>query len=269
MREVLIFAGGFLAACLLSAVLSGARSYRPPETTARNETPLLLTWDQCDDFFWPSGGAPDWGCVCKMRPIDTSQTTWDFRTDGPHMPPGITLRTIGPRASNSVQRGLFSKRAAKRDDNVFTLEGFALQRHDRDESVVALADGKHRLARPLRLDLSLESHGLELNCPGGAASHYFEGVAEMINHDYNASTTVCAEIFEVDFKSREVRRYLLQLCATRDLAAGYELTHDYREWGPTGAINRGKPNTRAWVEDMLRRSPFGGRRLAGRRSRSS
>ena len=36
--------------------------------------------------------------------------------------------------------------------------------------------------------------------------HYFEGMAEMVNHDYNATTTVCSEIFEVDYESRQVLR---------------------------------------------------------------
>ena len=261
MRELFIFAFGFLAAWLLTALRSD--NNRPIKTGLRNITgPLLLTWDQCDEFFWPRGNAPAWGCVCRMRPIDIANASYDFRTDGPQVPPGITLRAMRTKGS-----GLYSLREASRDDNVFTLEAFVLQRHSGADSVSALVDGKH--SKPFRTELALNNHGLELqNCPGGGSNlHYFEGLAEMVNHDYNATTTVCSEIFEVDYESRQVLRYVLQLCATRDLKAGWELTHDYREWGPTGAINRGKPNTKAWVEDMLRRSPIGGRRRTMRRRR--
>ena len=63
---------------------------------------------------------------------------------------------------------------------------------------------------------SLRSHGLPLQCPngeGGENTHYWEGIAEMINHSPNATTTVCAEAFEVVPAWQTVTRYIMQLCA--------------------------------------------------------
>ena len=48
----------------------------------------------------------------------------------------------------------------------------------------------------------------------------------------------------------------MQLCATRDLPRGWEMTANYADWQPTGALNRGHRRDGSWIEGMLKRSPF-------------
>ena len=220
-------------------------------------TKVLLSWDQCNDYFWPSGNAPDWGCLCKMAPT-TPPALFDYRSTGPFAPTGVAVSRFDGKLLKKAKRkdyALASRRAATKDEPVLTHDAFVFNRRlpkgERLRQVSALVDG------PRTLNLSLRSHGLPLECPngeGGENTHYWEGIAEMINHSPNATTTVCAEAFEVVPAWQTVTRYIMQLCATRDLKPGWEMTCDYQDWAPTGAIQRGARRSRSWIAEMLSRS---------------
>ena len=97
------------------------------------------------------------------------------------------------------------------------MHGSAINASVRNKCLLCLTKVLHfyppkRLAVLLR-ELPLDSHGLPLECPGGSSSsssaeeedlHHFEGLGEMLNHSPNATTSVCAELFEVDVARRLV-----------------------------------------------------------------
>ena len=230
MRELLLCMGALCLAFALGGLAVFVQGHtRTCENGARKgdkEPKLLLTWDQCNAYFWPRGDAPDWGCVCRMRPteVDEKEPFVDLRSGGSLLPPGVSVRRFDGSllAASNARRdfALASKVPARKDDAVLTHDAFLIRRTRSDgesiDSLSALFDGRRVggtaarpiLARPMQVELSLDSHGLELDCPGQDTSgmHYFEGVAEMLNHDDNASTTVCAEHFEVLASSRQVTR---------------------------------------------------------------
>lgn len=193
----------------------------------------------------------------------------DFRATGPLAPLPIAIDKDRRRGVGYTMK---YANAVKKDEALLTHDTQVLRvlRTDgsRRDSLKALMDPPSKPSKfgrlipghqrkPVVRHLSLKSHGLPLECPGLAdgGHHYFEGVGEMLNHSPNATTTVCAEHFEVDVPNRRVLRYTIQICATRDMPhGGWEMTADYGEWTPTGALNRGRPNGPQWIRDMLGRS---------------
>ena len=246
MRELLLCMGALCLAFALGGLAVFVQGHtRTCENGARKgdkEPKLLLTWDQCNAYFWPRGDAPDWGCVCRMRPteVDEKEPFVDLRSGGSLLPPGVSVRRFDGSllAASNARRdfALASKVPARKDDAVLTHDAFLIRRTRSDgesiDSLSALFDGRRVggtaarpiLARPMQVELSLDSHGLELDCPGQDTSgmHYFEGVAEMLNHDDNASTTVCAEHFEVLASSRQVTRCMHARTTPRLSASGLD-----------------------------------------------
>ena len=137
---------------------------------------MLLTWDQCNELFWPRGDAPVWGCVCRMQTTNITGP-FDFQTGSAAVPYGVSVRRVSSLHGISSHRrdfGLASRLPAEKDDPVLVYDAMVLRRHRADgtklHSVTALLDGRHVggslansvLGRPARVELSLSSHGLAI-----------------------------------------------------------------------------------------------------------
>ena len=246
----------FVLGCLVTSRSAAGSALPLPQDR------MLLTWDQCNEFFWPKDEAPDWGCVCKMAPVDIVEPL-DLRTRGRALPVAIG------RKARRKDYSMWYRLPVEQDEPVLTHEAHVIKTQRADGSSISsiqtmidappAKSGDSALWRPspLMRHLSLRSHGLPLECPGLASGerHYFEGIAEMINHSPNATTSVCAELFELDASRGVVTRYTMQLCATRNQPrGGWEMTGDYGTWTPTGAYDRGKRNDQSWIRDMLSRA---------------
>lgn len=209
---------------------------------------VFLDWDACIEAL-PHFEASPWGCVCGL-PRHEPTNRWDLRSGGSMLPASV-------RIVESEEHGpsIAARRSFRKEDVVATHDALLVSPPPAGRAwniPIRFSDAERGISsdRARDVDLHPGQYGFTIDCGDGKAQqHLFEGYMDLVPHiavgevktdlfglstfasPFNMLTpvaacwqapslSVCDEVFEVDLASGKVLRYLIKMCAARDIRAG-------------------------------------------------